>query len=396
MSDGGNMRKSVYGGMESRKLKQKHRIRRRVIGIAVGIPVVLILSFCLLLAYLTLTEYRPGARESIAVNSAEEQTTVSRQEISENQTKTGAQLRTGDSLSVLSWNIGYGALGDNADFFMDGGKGVKTASRERVQQNLDDIVAAVKKINPDFAMFQEVDVNSHRSYGTDESRILGKSIPQGQMTFARNFKVAFIPYPLPPIGKVDSGIATLSRYQIREASRISLPSPFSWPNRLGNLKRCLAVHRIPVSNGRELVLVNLHLEAYDDGEGKVAQTKMLRELLQKETEAGNYVIAGGDFNQIFSNVDSSLYPVHEGKWTPGVIRTEDFGEGMQLLMDAETASCRSLDKPLAGAEKKDFQFYIIDGFICSKNVTVESIKTQNLGFHASDHNPVVLKARLKE
>ena len=221
-------------------------------------------------------------------------------------------------------------------------------------------------------------------------------MPRGQMTFAYNFKVAFIPYPLPPIGKVNSGLVTLSRYQIRDASRTSLPNPFSWPNRLGNLKRCLAVHRIPVSNGKELVLVNLHLEAYDDGEGKLAQTKVLRELLEKETEAGNYVIAGGDFNQIFSNVDSSAFPLHEGKWEPGIINSADFGEGMQLLMDSGTASCRSLDHPLAGADQKDFQFYIIDGFICSENVTVESTQTQNLNFHASDHNPVVLKVRLRE
>ena len=57
---------------------------------------------------------------------------------------------------------------------------------------------------------------------------------------------------------------------------------------------------------KELVIVNVHLEAYDSGEGKEAQTKMLAELLKKEQEAGNYVIAGGDFNQAFSNVDISV------------------------------------------------------------------------------------------
>lgn len=47
------------------------------------------------------------------------------------------------------------------------------------------------------------------------------------------------------------------------------------------------------------MLVNLHLEAYDDGEGKIAQTKQLREFIQSEYEKGNYVIAGGDLNQVF-------------------------------------------------------------------------------------------------
>ena len=390
------MRGRICRGERDRESRQGHRIIRRVIGILVGIPLTLLIAFCLLVAYLTVTEYKPDARETIAVNGTENQAGEKTDKSAENQKGTKEELKAGDLLSVLSWNVGYGALGDNADFFMDGGKGVKTASQDRVKENLNEIVTEVKKINPDFALFQEVDVNSHRSYGIDESQILGQAIPRGQMTFAYNFKVAFIPYPLPPIGKVNSGLVTLSRYQIRDASRISLPNPFSWPNRLGNLKRSLAVHRIPVSNGKELVLVNLHLEAYDDGEGKLAQTKVLRELLEKETEAGNYVIAGGDFNQIFSNVDSSAFPLHEGKWEPGVINSADFGEGMQLLMDPGTASCRSLDHPLAGADQKDFQFYIIDGFICSENVTVESTQTQDLNFHASDHNPVVLRARLRE
>ena len=50
---------------------------------------------------------------------------------------------------------------------------------------------------------------------------------------------------------------------------------------------------------KELVLINFHLEAYDSGEGKIAQSKMLAEKLESEYQQGNYVIAGGDFNQTF-------------------------------------------------------------------------------------------------
>ena len=57
------------------------------------------------------------------------------------------------------------------------------------------------------------------------------------------------------------------------------------------------------------MLVNLHLEAYDSGEGKIAQTKLLVEFLEQEYAKGNYVIAGGDFNQTFSREDMEQYPV---------------------------------------------------------------------------------------
>ena len=37
---------------------------------------------------------------------------------------------------------------------------------------------------------------------------------------------------------------------------------------------------------------------------------------------------------------------------------------------------------------------MLDGFILSKNLQVDSIKTENLNFKNSDHNPVILKATL--
>ena len=83
-----------------------------------------------------------------------------------------------------------------------------------------------------------------------------------------------VPYPLPPIGRVTSGIMTFSSFEVSDAERIQLPCPFSYPIRLCNLKRCLIVSRIPIAGSEhELVIVNLHLEAYDSGEGKAAQLR---------------------------------------------------------------------------------------------------------------------------
>jgi endonuclease/exonuclease/phosphatase family metal-dependent hydrolase len=198
-----------------------------------------------------------------------------------------------------------------------------------------------------------------------------------------------------PIGKVNSGLLTVSRYQIANAERVALPCPFSWPLRIVNLKRCLLVSRYPVKGAdHELVLVNLHLEAYDSGEGKAAQTALLKERIEAEYAAGNYVIAGGDFNQIFSDCDDGTFAVREGMWAPGRIETTDFGDGWQCLMDSRVPSCRSLDAVYEGADKENWQYYLIDGFIVSDNLSVESIETKDLGFVCSDHNPVVMKVRI--
>ena len=275
---------------------------------------------------------------------------------------------------------------------MDGGTSVYTADRARVEQNLNGIREALKSLDPDLAVLQEVDVNSSRSYGQDERTVLREAMPGASEAFAYNFNALYVPYPIPPIGHVESGLYTLSRAKARTAERISLPCPFSWPIRLVNLKRCLLVSRFPVKDTeRELVLINLHLEAYDSGEGKEAQTRQLVSFMQAEYEKGNYVIAGGDFNQRFTNVDQSAWPVYEGMWQPGEIDAAAFGDNFTLLADNTVPTCRSLDRAYAGAEKEGFQFYLIDGFIVSANVRTDEIKTLDLGFAFTDHNPVQLR-----
>ena len=348
----------------------------RLIGKLLLIAVVLLAG---LIGYLSVTEYKPADRETLHVKGDAART-----------------LNPGDSLTVLTWNIGYGALGDNADFFMDGGKGVQTADRDRVESNLAGILDEIGALAPDLLFLQEIDRDSTRSTRVDELAWVRMRFDGMDSAFANNFKVAFLPYPIPPIGKVDSGIATFSAYPIEDAERVQLPIPFAWPIRMANLKRCLLVSRIPVAGtDRELVAVNLHLEAYDDGEGKVAQTKQLAALLAEEAEMGNYVIAGGDFNQIFSSEDASLYPAQPGKWAAGEIDVAQFDGEWQFLMDETTPSCRSLDQPYKDADIAGFQYYLIDGFIVSGNLRVDALETQDLDFVVSDHNPVLLQVTLQ-
>ena len=332
----------------------------------------LILLLVLAVGVFTLTEYRPADTEAIIAQQDAE-----------------AVLETGKPLTIVSWNCGYGALGDNADFFMDGGSSVYTADQSRVASNLAGIRDTLKSLNPDFLILQEVDINSARSYGLDERTVLREALPGASESFAYNFNTLFVPFPLPPIGHVESGLYTLSTALPASAARISLPVPFSWPIRLFNLKRCLLVSRFPVRDtDRELVLVNLHLEAYDNGEGKEAQARQLTAFMQEEYAKGNYVIAGGDFNQRFTNIDQGAYPVYDGMWQPGVVDAASFGNAFTLLMDNSSPTCRSLDRAYAGVEKEGFQFYLIDGFIVSANVRAESVETLDYSFTCSDHNPV--------
>ena len=365
--------------MSPMKGKPEKTVLRRILkGVGICFAVILLLVVGLVIV-LSVTEYKPKDREEISISGMPSRT-----------------LHTDEAFSILSWNNGYGALGDNADFFMDGGSHVYTADKDRVQENMKTIQQVIKEVAPNILFIQEADLRSDRSYSINEYEALASQFGQFTSAFAYNFNVLFLPYPLPPIGHVESGLGLFSSYAAEEAYRIQLPVPFSWPMRMANLKRALLVERIPVEDSsKELVLVDLHLEAYDDGEGKTAQTKMLRELLQQEFEKGNYVIAGGDFNQIFSSANDGTYAVKEGLWAPGEIDIADFTGDWQFLMDTSVPSCRSLDQPYEGADRDSFQYYVIDGFIVSSNVEVLSFQTLDQGFIASDHIPVYLEVKLK-
>ena len=372
---------------EKTEIREKNPPKRIKKALKTVISAVLMIGFVIavMLEVLTLTEYLPEDREEVAINNIGWEAAA-----------------PGDSLKVLTWNVGYGALGDNADFFMDGGKSVQTADKERVRSNLDGIEEELTKLDPDVIFLQEVDRDSTRAHHVDEMiDIVNASIEDYELdytsAYAYNMNVLFIPYPIPPIGLVRSGIMTLTRMHMASAERIQLPCPFKWPVRPANFKRCLLIERLPVQNSdKELVLINLHLDAYDDGKGKEEQTEALEKILEEERSKGNYVIAAGDFNQAFSNTDISAYPLQEGKWAPGMLSTEDLEKDWQCLMDSSTPTCRSLDQPYEGADHSSFQYYVVDGYILSSNIEVISCGTQDLGFVYTDHNPVLLECVLKQ
>lgn len=356
------------------------RLAKRLgLGLA-ALLLALLLIFALFLGYSQIYSFQPEALEVLEI-----------------QGQTGPRLKVGTQLNLLSYNLGYAGLGEEEDFFMDGGTMVQP-SRERVERNFQGLLQELKREAGDLVFLQEVDRNSQRSYGRDQVAALEAEIG-GQGTFAYNFLVPYVPYPLQqPIGKVASGLLTVSQYEMAEAQRLDLPGSFSWPVSLFNLRRCLLLSRLPIEGtNQSLVLVNLHLEAYDEGAGKQAQTRVLREVLEREYAAGNYVVAGGDWNQMFfaSEGEPPVYPPQENRdWMPGQLRAGDIPEGWQLVFDHERPSCRLNNQAYKGHEATTPTF-AIDGFLLSPNLQVEGFETVETGFRYSDHQPVRLRFRLR-
>lgn len=355
------------------------RTLKRIGQILLSILITLILIVAGFVIYLTAAEFKPEPVETLEIGGEAKKT-----------------LQAGDSLSVLSYNIGYGSLDKTQDFFMDGGENVRPDSDENVRNNIAGIGKIMKEANCDVQFLQEVDKSSKRSYFVDQTASLSNLIG-GTSAFAVNYSCPYVPFPLPTIGKVQSGLLTLNSFGAENAQRIALTGTYPWPVRVAQLKRCLLVERVPLEgSNKELVLVNLHLEAYDDGDAKQIQTEELLKLLTEEYEKGNYCIAGGDFNQTFSEIDASKYPlVDPAYWKAGTLSSNILPDGWRFAVDDSAPTCRLLNQPYSGDREKT-QFYVIDGFIVSPNVEVKNVSVIETDFQYTDHNPVKLEAVLKK
>ena len=323
-------------------------------------------------AYLVITEFKPE-------DEAELGYITSNLELDKNE------------ISLVTWNTGYAGLDASTDFVLDGGSQVNPASKKLVEDNMIAMDEVLKGLNADFYLLQEVDFNSSRSYHLNA---VDYYLPElATRIYSQNLVCKWIPYPLPMIGKVDSGIELITDYKVKAAERLQLPIPFKWPVSVFNLKRCLQICHVPIKDSdRELTLINLHLEAYDNGEGKLAQRNMLMQIIRDEYAKGNYVIAGGDFNHWFPST-SEIYGVNAELWTPAYLEKEDIPEGWSFAYDPSVPSCRSLDKPYT--DKNDHQFYVLDGFILSPNVELVSVETVDLDFAHTDHNPVKMTVKIQ-
>ncbi len=326
-------------------------------------------------------------------------------------------LEKNQTFKIATYNIGFGAYRPNFSFFMDEGymqdgtkvvgKSAKAESKESVIEATNGVIEEIKEQNVDFIFYQEVDTNSTRSYHVDQNKLICDSFQDFANVYAINYHSAYLFYPFnDPIGKSNSGLTTLSKYKIKEAIRKSYPISTSF-DKFFDLDRCFMVTRYFISETQELVLVNSHMSAYDEG-GKIRseQIKIMQEFFDEEVKKGNFVIFGGDFNHdLLSNNPNFQYKEGEEPswfnftqlkpdWLAYFDYEKDLMENMQVAISDNAPTCRDADLPLINNENVLYKS-VIDGFIVSKNVEILETKTIDNGFAYSDHQPVILKFKLK-
>jgi endonuclease/exonuclease/phosphatase family metal-dependent hydrolase len=336
-----------------------------------------VLVFAFLIFYATFTDYKPATQEVVLETS-----------------KTDVYPKWTE-IDLLIWNIGYCGLSEEMDFFYDGGTKVRT-TKEQVAENLQSVIKELQSNDTiEFILLQEVDVKSKRTYGICEYDSIVASLPDYQSFFGKNYDVFFVPVPpADPMGKVKSGLQTLSKPAPASSVRWSYPGKFAWPKSLFMLDRCFLVNRYPMAGGKELLIINTHNSAYDAG-GVLRTQEMnyLKKFLLSEYEKGNYVLVGGDWNQ--------SPPAFKPEFTPDVFDSIDF----TVIPDGYLSSeWKWVYDPTLATNRRVVTSYtrgttpttIIDFYLLSPNIEVVKVNAIDLQFRNSDHQPVKLKVRLLE
>lgn len=300
-----------------------------------------------------------------------------------------ADLRAaGDSLRIVTWNVGYGSLGAGADFVADGGTSIRALDRRSIVTAAHLVGETLAHLNADLVLLQEVAGASFVTRGVDVAAGVLRPLSGYRTASWEDFATTLLPPPL----RISHGMMTLARIAGPECTAHPLPQEPGF--RLGMLKKHYGalVTRIPLADGREWVIMNIHLSAFDDGGAvRARQVAAVLKLAQAEYRRGAHVVVGGDWNM---RLTATSFP-HDTEtkylsWIHDFPR-EAVPEGWAFGLDPSVPSVRTLHRPYEAGVN---YVTIVDGFLVSPNVTIERVETTDLGFRHTDHHPVLASLRM--
>jgi hypothetical protein len=305
---------------------------------ATGVAIILA-GYATVILALALLHHKPPAGSSLAIAG------------------NGRLGRWPDRLNLLTWNLGCAGTGEESDFFMDGGNDVLAKDRATVLKHSHNILGTLQQRSEDVYLLQEVDLESRRAYHINEVELITNGLKNLSYSFALNHDVWFVPYPFTrPMGGVRSGLLSMGTYRPMEASRIQLPGSALWP-----------------------ILINLHLSAWDkSGALREQELIFLREFGMKEYSEGNYVVIGGDWNSALPGVRLDQFP-SEDRPGPYLIslRPEVFPGDWHWGVVTSHATNRRANAPYKPGKT---YVTVIDGFLVSPNVQIQSVEVIPLNF----------------
>jgi endonuclease/exonuclease/phosphatase family metal-dependent hydrolase len=280
-----------------------------------------------------------------------------------------SNIDTDSIFSIVTYNIGY-LSGMTNNLAIE-------KPKELFENNMQTVIHEIKAVNPDIIAFQEIDYNASRSYHVNQQNEIAK-LGYNFVAKAVNWDETYVPFPYwPPsmhFGKVISGQSILSKYPLSAHQRIVLErvpeAPFY--RDAFYLERLAQVVKVDL-NGKEVVLINVHLEAFD------TQTR------------------GRQFEEVLAvfNTYKEQYPtILLGDFNSRARDEEAIIQKLFAMNDVGSAAFNSVN-PLNTFNSKD-PFERIDYIFYTKNSIAYIDGKVGVEFgQASDHLPLEMRFRLQ-
>jgi endonuclease/exonuclease/phosphatase family metal-dependent hydrolase len=201
----------------------------------------------------------------------------------------------GDSLKIMDWNIKFG--GGRIDFFFDCYGDRVNMTPDEVTANLEGLAKKINQYDPDVLLLQEIETGSKRAAFVDMMRWLLDKTRLNYGVYASQWKVAYIPSR--GMGKMNSGVAILSKYPLKNAERIALPLMRSQDplTRFFYLRRCILTATLVLPDDSLAVAVT-HLSAYDKEGLRLKQLGILKTVCDSLVRSHGKMLMGGDLNTV--------------------------------------------------------------------------------------------------
>ena len=251
----------------------------------------------------------------------------------------GSPARAPAELHVMVYNIHAGKDAKGAD-------------------NLQRVADLIRSTGADVALLQEVDVNTQRSGGVDQPRVLAEHTGL-HAAFGRTLDYQGGQY----------GIAILSRWPIVQRQLVPLPIDPPQARAGGSYEPRGALRALLATPFGKLVVLNTHLDASGSDMYRRQEVRTIVALGDSARATARYVIIGGDFN---STPESAVQETMRRSPMRDVWPL--CGRGDDLTYPADSAIKR------------------IDYLYLSAALDCEEARV--LGVQASDHRPLVVRLRL--
>jgi len=280
----------------------------------------------------------------------------------------------GDTLNIMTYNIGW----------LSGSTNNLPIERNEVlyKRNLRETIKALKINRPNIIAFQEIDIDANRSFNYNQPDSLAKGLEYKFGALAINWDKKYVPFPgINPkyfFKKTISAQYILSDLEIIKNSSEKLIKPLNAPFYYNAfyLDR-LIQHTLLKTNKGQLMILNLHLEAFDE-ETREIHIKAAISAFNKYKNVYPTLLIG-DFNSPQNNSNLRNEVLNK------LFENDNIGVAINDSVYSNNRIANNTYSSKNPNTKIDFIFYNSD-----KIKKIDSDVMQEIG-ETSDHFPIWMK-----